>query len=200
MFSFGLSPVVSKAFIADFEHGFFCWKRYSTKPVVVLIVKYLAQQTKTYSKSSVETPKANSRDCASLLTTCSISKTLFKCFLVTMNMSLFTAMFLLLPFIFRCIYCQFSTDFTPWSTDLLLSVFHWVEKKPPDVFFKKRCPLKLRNIFRKTPLLGSLFNKVVGLQDCKFIKKRLQHRCFVRNLRKFSRTPFLKNICERLLL
>ena len=82
MFSFGLSPVVSKAFVADFEHGFFCWKRYSTKPVVVLIVKYLAQQTKTYSKSSVETPKANSRDCASLLTTCSISKTLFKCFLV----------------------------------------------------------------------------------------------------------------------
>ena len=65
---------------------------------------------------------------------------------------------------------------------------------------KKRCSLKLCNIFRKTPVLGSLFNKVVGLQDCKYIKKRLQHRCFVRHLRKFLRTSFLKNICERLLL
>ena len=44
--------------------------------------KYLAQQTSTYSKSVAETLKANSRDCASLLKTCSISKTLFKCFLV----------------------------------------------------------------------------------------------------------------------
>ena len=61
---------------------FVCWKRYSTKTIVVLILKYLAQQTNTYSKSAAETLKANSRDCASLLTTCSMSKTLFKCFLV----------------------------------------------------------------------------------------------------------------------
>ena len=80
MFSFGLSSV-TKVFFADFEHVLFCWKRYSTK-TIVLILKYLAQQTNTYSKSSVETLKANSKDCASLLKTCSISKTLFKCFLV----------------------------------------------------------------------------------------------------------------------
>ena len=78
----------------------------------------------------------------------------------------------------------------------MLSVLYWVQKKPPEVFFKKRCSLKLRNIFRKTLLLGSLFKKVVGLQNCKYIKKRLQHRCFVRNLRKFLRTHFLKNICK----
>ena len=61
----------------------------------------------------------------------------------------------------------------------------------------QRCSLKLRNIFRKTPVLGSLFNKVVGLQDCKYIKKRLQHRCFVRNLRKFLRKPLKPsvNVC-----
>ena len=82
MFSFGLSSVISKVFVADFEHVFFCWKRYSTKTIVVLILKYLAQQTNTYSKSAAETLKANSRDCASLLTTCSMSKTLFECFLV----------------------------------------------------------------------------------------------------------------------
>ena len=88
MFSFGLLSVISKVFAADFEHVFFCWKRHSTKAIVVLILKYLAQQTNTYSNSAAETLKANSRDCASLLTACSMSK------------ALFTAMFLLLQFLF----------------------------------------------------------------------------------------------------
>ena len=82
MFSFGLSSVISKIFVADFEHVFFCWKRHSTKSIVVVNLKYLARQTNTYSKSAAETLKVNNRDCASLLTTCSMSKTLFKCFLV----------------------------------------------------------------------------------------------------------------------
>ena len=33
-----------------------------------------------------------------------------------------------------------------------------------------------------------------------FIKKRLQHRCFVMNIAKLSKTTVLKNSCERLLL
>ena len=57
MFSFGLSSVISKVFVAVFEHVFFCWKRYSTKTIVVLTLKYLAQQTNTYSKSAAETLK-----------------------------------------------------------------------------------------------------------------------------------------------
>ena len=48
-------------------------------------------------------------------------------------------------------------------------------------------------------MLGSLFSKV-GLLASSYIKKGLQHRCFLRNLRKFLRTLFMKNICERLLL
>ena len=75
MFPFGLSPVTSKVFVADFEHVLVYWKRYSTNTIVVLILKYLAQQTNTYSKSAAETLKASSRDCASLLTACSMSKT-----------------------------------------------------------------------------------------------------------------------------
>ena len=57
----------------------------------------------------------------------------------------------------------------------------------------RRCSIKkaVRNIHRKTSVLGSLFNKVAGLQVRNSIKKRLQHR-------KFLRTSFLKNICERL--
>ena len=41
-------------------------------------------------------------------------------------------------------------------------------------------------------MLGSLFNKVVGLQPCNYIRKGLQHRCFLRNLQKFSNTFFEK--------
>ena len=141
MFSFGLSSVICKVFVADFEHVFFCLKRHSTKTIVVVILKYLAQQRNTYSNSAVETLKGNSRDWGSLLTTCSTSKTLFKCFRCTMNMPLFTAMFLLSRFLFWCIYCQFWTD-SHLIYFYLLSVLYWVQKKPPELFFKKRYSLK----------------------------------------------------------
>ena len=115
---------------------FFCWKRYSTKNIVILILKYLAQQTNTYSKSAAETLKANSRDCASLLTTCSMSKTLFKCFLVYYEHAF--------------VYCDvFAATISFWMYLLsilnrvhtliyfnLLSVLYWVQKKPADVSSK----------------------------------------------------------------
>ena len=65
---------------------------------------------------------------------------------------------------------------------------------------KERCSQKFRKFHRKTPVWKSLFNKVVGLQACNFIKKTLQHRCFPVKLALFLRPPILKNICERLLL
>ena len=39
-------------------------------------------------------------------------------------------------------------------------------------------------------MLGSLFNKVLGLQSCDFVKRRLQHRCFPVNITNFLRTSF----------
>ena len=119
MFSFGLSSFISKVFVADFEHVFVCWKRYSTKTIVILILKYLAQQTSTYSMSAVETLKANSRDCASLLTTCSMSKTLFKCFLVYYGVQCFCS---------YDFFCEvFIVNFKQISRlDLLLSVIGFV--------------------------------------------------------------------------
>ena len=199
MFSLGLSFAIFKVFVADIEHVSFCWKRYITKTIVVLILKYLAQQTKSYSKPAAETLKAESRDCASLLTTCGMSKTLFKCFLVYEHFFVYCDVFAA-TISFSMYSLWILNRFHTLIYFYLLSVLSWVQKKPPEVSFKKRCPLKLGNIFRKTLVLGSLFNKVVGLQDGKYIKKRLQQRCFVRNLRKCLRTPFLKNICERLLL
>ena len=47
--------------------------------------------------------------------------------------------------------------------------------------------LKACNIHRKTPVLESLFSKV--LEGYKFIKKRLQHRCFPVNIANFLRAP-----------
>ena len=105
MFSFGLSSVFSKVFVTDFEHVLFCWKRFST-----------SQQTNTYSKSAAKTLKANSRDCASLLTTCSMSKTLLKWFLVYYEHVFVYCHAFAVTIFFQCIYCQFWTYFTPWST------------------------------------------------------------------------------------
>ena len=52
-------------------------------------------------------------------------------------------------------------------------------------------------------VLESLFNKVaeiICLQHCRFIKKRLQHRCFSVNIANILRTRIMKNICEELFL
>ena len=51
-----------------------------------------------------------------------------------------------------------------------------------------------------TPVSESFLNKVAGLQDWNFIKKRLQHKCFPVKFAKFLRAPILKNIHKWLLL
>ena len=53
--------------------------------------------------------------------------------------------------------------------------------------------LKVCNIDRKTPVLESLFSKVVSLEAYKFIKKRLQHRCFPANFANFLGKFYLKD-------
>ena len=50
---------------------------------------------------------------------------------------------------------------------------------------QNRCPLKLFNIHRKTPVL-------ISLKTCGFLKKRLQHKCFPLHF-KFLRIPFSQN-------
>ena len=43
-------------------------------------------------------------------------------------------------------------------------------------------------------MLESLFNKVVGLQDCNFIEKRPRHICFPVKIAKYLKTAFSYNI------
>ena len=58
MFSFGLSPVIFKVSVADFEHVFICWKRFRITIAVLgnLEIPYPANK---YSNSTTETLKEN---------------------------------------------------------------------------------------------------------------------------------------------
>ena len=62
---FGLSSAICKVCVADFEHVFVCWKRYSTKTIAVVILKHLIQQANTYSKSTAENLKQDEKSAKS---------------------------------------------------------------------------------------------------------------------------------------
>ena len=64
------------------------------------------------------------------------------------------------------------------------------QKQPFANVLQNRCSEEFHNIHRKTPMLESLFNNVADLKACGFIKKRLQHRCFLVNIPRFLRTAF----------
>ena len=79
------------------------------------------------------------------------------------------------------------------SLNVLLKHF---QKKPPEMFCKKKLFLKNSQVSQEKLVLESVFGV---LQACNIIKKRPQHSCFLAKFPKFLRTPILKNICERLL-
>ena len=54
-------------------------------------------------------------------------------------------------------------------------------------------------IYRKTPVLESLFEKIARLMACNFIKKRLQHRCFPVNMAKIFNSTYFKEYLQLLL-
>ena len=87
-----------------------------------------------------------------------------------------------------------------------------VQKQPPEVFCKKMCSWKFHKIHRKTPVPETFFNKVAGLRPATLLKKRLwPEACnvikkdtlvqvFSCEFCEISKTPFLQNTSERLLL
>ena len=69
------------------------------------------------------------------------------------------------------------------------------------MFFKTVVLEKFPNIPRKTPVLKSLFNKIVTWRPATSLKKRLQYKCFPVNLAKVLRTAFLtKHLWRQLLV
>ena len=61
----------------------------------------------------------------------------------------------------------------------------------------KKLFLKISHYPQETPVSESPFKNVAGLKACNFIKKRPQHRCFVK-IAKFLILLNSKNNCERL--
>ena len=94
-----------------------------------------------------------------------------------------------------------NINFVPKDVQRILSSHKILEKFNDQKVFYKNIVLKNFPIFTGKYLCWCLFSdKNVGLQAGKFIKKRLQNRCFLENIVPFLRTAILKNICERLLL
>ena len=75
-----------------------------------------------------------------------------------------------------------------------------IQKQPSEMFYKESFSQKFCNIHRNTPASQSLFDKVVDLEACNFIKKRHQGRCFSVNIMEFLKNPILTNTCKQLLL
>ena len=75
------------------------------------------------------------------------------------------------------------------------------QKQPPELFFNKRCFLKIsQNSQEKTCARVSFLIKLRASRHATLSKKRLWHRCFPVSSVKFLRTPFLHDTSERLLL
>ena len=106
--------------------------------------------------------------------------------------------------VFSCEFCEISKN-TIFTEQLRATAsFSLESRRFNERSSHQRCSVKkvflvILKLYRETPVLESLFNKVAGLRACCFIKKRLQHICLSVKFAKFLRTPVLKNSCERLL-
>ena len=106
-----------------------------------------------------------------------------------------------IPHILFLIKKRRSADAHHWTVTLS----NW-QKQPPEMFHKKNAVRKNFAFFTRTTcetstqVLGRGWNKVAGRKTSKFIKKRIQHRCFPVNIAKFLLTPVFKDICVWLVL
>ena len=62
---------------------------------------------------------------------------------------------------------------------------------------QKSCSFKFRKLYRKTPVLESLFKKIADLQACNFILKRLHYKCYPLNFVAFRPVTLLKSLQQR---
>ena len=98
-------------------------------------------------------------------------KTLFKCFLVYYEHVFVYCNVFAATISFSMYLLSILSRFHTLIYFYLLSVFYWVQKKPPEVSYKKMCPLKLRNIFRKTPVLGLFLIKLWAFRTANILKR-----------------------------
>ena len=81
-----------------------------------------------------------------------------------------------------------------------VSTFTLFRSSRPKVFCKKSVLENFVKFIGKHLCQSLFFNKVTGLRSTTFLKKRLWHRCFPVNFRKFLRTLFFIEHLRWLLL
>ena len=68
------------------------------------------------------------------------------------------------------------------------------EKQSPEVFCTKGALRNFAKFTEKHLCQSHFFDEVADLRPVTLLKKRLWHRCFIKDITKFLRTPFLQNI------
>ena len=94
---------------------------------------------------------------------------------------------------------EFPSDSSSKTASKIIIILY-VQKQPPEVFCKKAALRNLTRFIGKHLCQRLFFNKAAGLRPGTLLKKRPWCRCFLVNLEKFLRTPFLQNNSRRLLL
>ena len=96
---------------------------------------------------------------------------------------------------FKLLYCFLFLILT-----VLPPISCFIQKQPPEVSYKKDALENFAKFTGKYLWQSLFFNKVAGLRSTTLLKNRLWHRCIPVNFAKFSRTPFLQNTSEWVLL
>ena len=86
------------------------------------------------------------------------------------------------------------------SVQISCNTKSYLQNLPPELFYEKAVLKPSQNLQENTCVGVSFLAKVQAWRPAALLKKRLQHRCFPKNIVKFLRPPILKNICEPLLL
>ena len=130
------------------------------------------------------------------LTCCNITQVIRKCEMLTNFSRILTCYLTQFYLLKRKIYYASATDVFPGN----LGIFYRSRSSHRKWVLCKNDVLKNFTIFIEKRLCWShFFNKVAEsccLQHCRFIKKRLQYRCFSVNIVIFLRTRIMKNICK----
>ena len=86
---------------------------------------------------------------------------------------------------------EFPSDRSSKTASKIIIILY-VQKQPPEVFYKKAALRNLTRFTGKHLCQRLFFNKAAGLRPGTLLKKRPWRRCFLVNLEKFLRTSFYR--------
>ena len=90
-------------------------------------------------------------------------------------------------------------EFVAYSLKAATKHFHHGQKQPFADAFQNRCPWKFRNIYRKMPVLKSVFNKLQTWSPATSLKRDFDTGVFLWMLRIFKNSSFTEHLWWRIL-